>query len=58
MKTFVGLLSTLIMSGGLSLLVYLTFRSGRSVDPSRRVETKRAPEAAAEDGEESTTGPP
>ncbi len=57
MKTFVGLLFTLITSGGLSLLVYLTFRSGGSVDPSRRAGTKRAPEAAAEGGEESTTGP-
>lgn len=57
MKTFVGLVSTLIMSGGLGLLVYFTFRGGRSAAPSWHVRAKRAPEAADENGEGSTTGP-
>ena len=55
MKTFVGFVSTLIMSGGLGLLVYFTFRS-RSVAPSRHVKEKRVPEAADENVEGSTTG--
>lgn len=56
MKTFVGFVSTLIMSGGLGLLVYFTFRSSRSVAPSRHVKEKSVPEAADENGEGSTTG--
>lgn len=57
MKTFVGLVFTLITSGGLGLLVYFTFRSGNMVDSSRHDATKGATEAANKDGEVSTTGP-
>lgn len=57
MKTFVGLVSTLIMSGSLGLLVYFTFRSGRPVGSSRHVATKRVPGAADENGEGGVSGP-
>jgi hypothetical protein len=57
MKTFVGFISTLIMSGGLGLLVYITFRSGRPVGSSLHVATKRAPGAADENGEGGVSGP-
>ena len=56
MKTFVGVVSALIMSGGMGLLVYFTFRSDRPIDPSRHVATNRAPQADGEDDDGSTTG--
>ena len=56
MKTFVGLASALIMSGGVGLLLYLTFRGGGLKNPSRHVRTNEVTEAADGNGEESTPG--
>ena len=51
MKTFVGLVSALITSGGLGLLLYLTFRAGGSANAPRRVAAKRVSEVVDEGGE-------
>lgn len=54
-KTFVGFVSTLIVSEGLGLLVDFTFGSGRSLAPARHVKAKRVTQAADENGEGSIT---
>ena len=56
MKTFVGLVATLIMSGGLGLLLYLTFRSGGLKNSPRHVGTSEVTEAADGNWEEDAPG--
>ena len=51
MKTVVGLVATLITSGGLGLLLYLTFRPGRPTNAPRQVAAKRVSEVVDEKGE-------
>ena len=51
MNTVVGLVATLITSGGLGLLLYLTFRAGRPTNAPRRVTAKRVSEVVDERGE-------
>lgn len=50
MKTVVGLVSALITSGGLGLLLYLTFRTGRPANAPRRVAAKRVSEVVDDRG--------
>ena len=57
MKTVVGLVSALITSGGLVLLLYLTFRPGRSANAPRQVAAKRVSEVVDEKGEERAQEP-
>lgn len=51
MKTVVGLVSALITSGGLVLLLYLTFRPGRPANAPRQVAAKRVSEVVDEKGD-------
>lgn len=44
MKTFVGIISTFVMSGVMGLLIYITFRDGASVEPPQPSTGERAPE--------------